>query len=184
MGRNKMFLPLGGESLLRRAARQAVDAGLEPLLVVVGHEAPRARAELAGLPCRTVWNADYAKGVNVSLRAGIAQVPADSPAAVVMLADMPFVTAAMIRTMVERYRASESPLVISDYGGVNAPPMLYDRSLFAELGSMEGEGCGRQVVRRHRGEAAVVSWPAEALADVDVPEDYDRARAGTSESAG
>jgi molybdenum cofactor cytidylyltransferase len=129
-------------------------------------------------------NADYAKGVNVSLRAGIAQVPADSPAAVVMLADMPFVTAAMIRTMVDRYRASEYPLVISDYGGVNAPPMLYDRALFAELGAMEGEGCGRQVVRRHRDQAAVVSWPAEALADVDVPEDYDRARAGISESSG
>jgi hypothetical protein len=29
-----------------------------------------------------------------------------------------------------------------------------------------------------------VSWPAEALADVDVPEDYDRARAGISESSG
>jgi molybdenum cofactor cytidylyltransferase len=101
-----------------------------------------------------------------------------------MLADMPFVTAAMLRTMVDRYRASESPLVISDYAGVNAPPMLYDRALFAELGAMEGEGCGRQVVRRHRDQAAVVSWPAEALADVDVPEDYDRARAGISESSG
>ena len=44
---------------------------------------------------------------------------------------MPFVTAAMIATLVESYRRSAAPLVVSDYDGVNAPPMLYDRSLFA-----------------------------------------------------
>jgi CTP:molybdopterin cytidylyltransferase MocA len=54
--------------------------------------------------------------------------------------------------------------------------MLYDRSLFGELGSMRGEGCGRQVVKRHRSEALAVSWPAEALTDLDVPDDYARVK--------
>ncbi|HSE62870.1 MAG TPA: nucleotidyltransferase family protein [Thermoanaerobaculia bacterium] len=176
MGRNKMLLPLDGESILRRAAGRAVSAGLDPVVVVLGHDAERARAELAGIPCRTVVNPDYARGVNVSLRAGIAALPADTRAVVVILADMPFVTASMIETLVERYRETAAPLVVSDYAGVNAPPMLYDRSLFPELGAMEGEGCGKQVVKKHRSEAAVVFWPAEALADVDVPDDYERAR--------
>ncbi len=90
-----------------------------------------------------------------------------------MLADMPFVTPEMIAGLIDRYRSSEAPLVISDYEGVNAPPMLYDRSLFGELLAMTGEGCGRQVVKRHRDEAEVLSWPASALADIDVPEDYE-----------
>ena len=42
---------------------------------------------------------------------------------------------------------------------------------------MSGEGCGRQVVRRHRHEAVAVSWPEAALQDIDVPEDYERIRA-------
>jgi molybdenum cofactor cytidylyltransferase len=92
----------------------------------------------------------------------------------VLLADMPFVSPEMIAAMIARYRTSEAPLVISDYEGVNAPPMLYDRSLFAELLTMTGEGCGRQVVKRHRHEAEVLAWPAAALADIDVPEDYER----------
>jgi molybdenum cofactor cytidylyltransferase len=95
----------------------------------------------------------------------------------VVLADMPFVTARMIETLVERYRETTAPLVVSDYAGVNAPPIVYDRSLFAELGAMEGEGCGKQVVKKHRSEAVAVPWPAEALADVDVPEDYERVKA-------
>jgi molybdenum cofactor cytidylyltransferase len=176
LGRNKLFIELEGESLLRRAVRRVSAAGLDPVIVVLGHEAERAREELAGLNCMPVLNPDYLRGVNSSVRAGIAAA-SQSAAAVVVLADMPFVTSEMIATLADRYQTSTAPLVISDYGGVNAPPMLYDRSLFDELLSMEGEGCGKQVVKRHRDEAIAVSWPTERLLDLDVPDDYDRAKA-------
>ena len=42
---------------------------------------------------------------------------------------------------------------------------------------MEGDGCGKQVVRQHRGEAEAVSWPQERMADLDRPEDVDDWRA-------
>lgn len=184
-GANKLLLELDGESVLRRAARRAAAAGLDPVVVVLGHEAERAQAELArgkllDVAVRTVVNPDYALGVNGSLKTGIAAVPADVRAAVVLLADMPFVTEEMIGELVARYRASDAPLVVSEYGGVSAPPILYDRSLFAELGAMAGEGCGKQVVRKHRAEAIVVEWPAAALTDLDRPEDWERIRAGAA----
>lgn len=181
MGSNKLLFALEGESVLRRAARRALEGGLSPLLVVLGHEAERAAQELAGLGCRTVINPDYELGVNTSLKAGVAALPEDARAVVVMLADMPFVTPGMIAGLVARYRTSTAPLVISDYAGVNAPPMLYDRSLFGELMVMTGEGCGRQVVKRHRDEAEVLAWPEAALTDLDVPEDYERVRQAQGE---
>ena len=177
MGRNKLLFPLSGETVLRRAVRRATAAGFEPVVVVLGHEAGRAQAELDGLACRTVMNPDWEQGINRSLRTGLAALPAETSAAVVMLADMPFVTTEMLLTLVERWRDGTAPLVISDYEGVNAPPMLYGCPLFPELLAMEGEGCGKQVVRRHREEAASVAWPAAALADLDVPEDYERVQA-------
>jgi len=173
MGENKLFLRLEGETVLVRAVRRAIAAGLDPVIVVLGHEAERARTELSGLPCLPVVNPDYARGLNASARAGIAAIPASARAAVVLLADMPFVTDRMIAALVERYRESDAPLVISEYGGIQAPPTLYDRSLFAEVGDAEGEGCGKRVVRRHRSEAAAVAWPAAALADLDRPQDYE-----------
>ena len=178
MGRNKMLFELNGESVLRGAARRALAAGLSPLLVVLGHEAEKSRAELDGLPCEIVINPNYEQGINSSLKAGISAVPAEAQAVVVMLADMPFVTPEMFSGLIDRYRSTEAPLVISDYEGVNAPPMLYDKSLFGELLAMTGEGCGRQVVKRHREEAEVLAWPPSALADLDVPEDYERMKAG------
>ncbi len=177
MGRNKLFFALAGETLLRRVVRRAVGAGLDPVIVVTGHEGERARAELAGLECTPVDNPDHALGINTSLRTGISRVPDRAQAAVVLLADMPFVTSAMVTELVAHYRQSSAPLVISAYGDVNAPPMLYDRALFPELQRMTGEGCGRQVVRRHRDEAIALSWPEAALQDMDVPEDYERIRA-------
>lgn len=174
MGRNKLLLQIEGESLIRRAVRAAVTARLDPVIVVLGHEAERARSELRDLSCTPVLNPDFALGTNASLRAGVAAIPAASAAAIVMLADMPFVTAEMLAQLVSRYRQGRPPLVISDYAGVNAPPMLYDRALFGELAVAEGEGCGRQVVRRHRAEAQVLQWPATALADLDTPDDFER----------
>ena len=174
MGSNKLLFELDGESILRGAVRRALAGGLSPLLVVLGHEADKAARELEGLPCQWALNPLYEQGINSSLKSGILAVPPQARAAMVLLADMPFVTPEMIAAMVARYRETRAPLVISDYDGVNAPPMLYDRSLFNELLTMTGEGCGRQVVKRHRGEAEVLAWPAAALADLDVPEDYAR----------
>lgn len=174
LGRNKLLLRLGGTTLLRRSAAAALEAGLDPVLVVLGHELDRALAELRALPVRPVPNPAHAAGINTSLRAGIRAVPAEAPAAVVLLADMPLVTAEMIRAVVDRFRTGTAPLVLSTYAGVPAPPTLYARALFPELGAAQGEGCGKQVVKRHRAEAAELSWPASALADVDVTADWDR----------
>jgi len=178
MGQNKLFMRLDGEALVRRAVERASKAGFDPLIVVLGHEADLVQQALEGIRYRPVLNPEYALGVNSSLRAGIrAASGTDARAAVVILADMPFVTTAMIETLVATYRRSEAPLVISDYQGVNAPPMLYDRSLFGELVALEGQGCGKHVVKRHQHEAEVAPWPVEALTDLDVPEDFTRVKA-------
>jgi len=173
MGRDKLYLELEGESLLRRAARRALEAGLDPVLVVTGPDPERAQRELAGHPVRLVWNPEHRQGQNTSLSAGIRHVPPPAAAALVVLADMPFVTSAMMRDVVHRYRGGRPPLIVSRYGEVTAPPTLYDRSLFAEL---TGGRFGRDVVRRHLGEAAVLDWPDERLADLDVEADHARAR--------
>jgi molybdenum cofactor cytidylyltransferase len=179
MGRNKLLLDLGGETVVRRAVQAAVEARLAPVIVVLGHEAERVRAELGGLPCVPVVNPDHVRGVGTSLQAGVRRAAAEAGAGamILILADMPFVTAAMLTTLVERYRATGAPLVVSRYGEVQAPPNLFDRSLFSELLSTDDERCAKRVVRGHENEAVVVPWPVEDLRDIDVAEDYERVRA-------
>jgi molybdenum cofactor cytidylyltransferase len=176
MGRNKLLLDVAGESLVRRAVRAAIEGGVDEVVVVLGHDEQRVRAELDGLACVPVVNPDHAEGAGTSVRTGVRRV-AGADALMVVLADMPFVTAEMIATLARRYRASRAPLVVSHYGDVQAPPTLYDRALFEELLAIPGERCAKQVVKRHEAEAEVVTWPAAALRDIDVPADYDGVRA-------
>ncbi|MDE2870835.1 MAG: nucleotidyltransferase family protein [Gemmatimonadota bacterium] len=174
MGRNKLLLELDGETVVRRAVRTAIAAGLSPVVVVTGHACGKVAGQLRGLGCSNVHNDRYVEGTHTSVAAGIGAVGEGCGAAVVILADMPFVTPAMLRTLVDTYREARPPLVASRYGGsVNAPPILYDRRLFGELRRMDAR-CGREVVRRHLHEAIEVEWSAEAGRDLDRPDDYRR----------
>ena len=189
MGRNKLLLEVAGESLVRRTVRVARDAGLDPVVVVTGHARERIEREIADLDCVPVFNADHGAGIQTSAASGVAGVAGTCEAAVVMLADMPFVTADMLRALVAGYAEEAPPLVVSRYGGeVNAPPILYDQALFPEVTRMRA-GCGREVVRRHHDRAVRVDWPADRLRDLDRPGDYaavaeELARGGVDAGAG
>lgn len=175
-GRNKMLLELAGESLVRRAARRALAAGLAPVVVVLGHEADRARAALAGLPVEIALNPDFTGPTSASLHAALDLLSGDVDAAVVVLGDMVHVSAAALAELVRRARSSDAPLVVSRYGDVTAPPLLFRRPLFGELRAWTGEGCGKAVVRAHEREALYVDRPVHLLVDVDTPEDFQEAQ--------
>ena len=174
MGLNKLLLKVGGESLLRRSARQAIAGGLSPVIVVLRHDVDQARAELAGLPCDTAVVAHSMGRMSDSLHTGLSQLERGTDAAVVLLADMVFVSETMVAALVERARQSGAPLVVSRYDGVTAPPLLFQRELFGELLRCTGERCGKATVDRHRDEASFIDWPARALTDINTLEDLAR----------
>jgi molybdenum cofactor cytidylyltransferase len=173
MGRNKMLLPLEGETLVRRSVRAALSAGLSPVVVVLGHEAEKVERELADLPCLPVRNPAHPKGPGSSLRVGVAHVR-DASALVLILADMPFVSAEMLGALVARHRETGANLVASRYGSVEAPPHLFSQALFDELCEGPDDRCAKPVIKRYLGEASVLPWPEESLQDVDRLEDYEQ----------
>src|SRR5438093_1118627 len=173
MGQNKMLLQLDGESLVRRAARRALGAGLSPVVVVVGHEADRLRAELKDLPVEFAVNADYTGPTSGSLHQGLNALGSDVAAVVVMLGDMVRVTAQTLAMLIAAARGTDAPLVVSRYGDVTAPPLLFRRALFGELLAWTGEGCGQAVAQAHKHEAMYVDRPEALLVDVDTPEDFE-----------
>ena len=180
MGRNKMLLELEGESLVRRAARRALAAGLSPVVVVLGHEADRVRAALADLGVLIALNPDFAGPTSGSLHAALDLLGEDVGAAVVLLGDMVHVSEAALAELMRRARSSDAPLVVSRYGDVTAPPLLFRRALFGELLAWTGEGCGKAVVQAHKREALYVDRPAGVLVDVDTPEDFQAAQNSSS----
>lgn len=172
MGMNKLLLAVDGEPLVRRAVSRCLAAGFDRVVVVVGHEAERVRAALDALPCDLVENPDYARGVGTSIRAGVRSVAEAVDAVVIVLADMPYVTTDMLRTVAAWYRATRPPVVVSEYGGVQAPPTLYDRALFGRLMAIPDDSGGKAVAAQPGALRVAVAFPESARRDLDVPADY------------
>ena len=177
MGRNKLLLELDGETLVHRAARRAIDAGLDPVVVVVGHEGDAVRAAVGDLPVETVANPDFTGPTSTSLCAGIEVLGDDADGAIVILGDMVRVTPEMLRSVAERVAAKGVLGAMSRYGNVVAPPHGFARDLFVELLQWPAAGAGRGVLALHADRVDTLDWPEDALADVDTPDDYDRAKA-------
>ena len=176
MGRAKAMLPLGGETFLTRIVRTFLDAGVDDVVVVLGHEADAIVASFAqsGLPARFVVNPAYDRGQLSSLAAGLAFV--DRPgvvAALVTLVDVPLVTSATVRAVIDCYRRTRARVVRPTSGVRHGHPLLIDRSLFTALCAADPETGAKPVVRAHASTAGDVSVEDEgAFTDIDTVDDY------------
>ena len=177
LGQPKQLLQWQGVSLLRRAATTALDAGLSPVVVVLGSAAETMTAELAGLDVTTVVNADWEVGMGSSLRTGLRKLMeiAAPDAFVVLLCDQPLVTAAALQSLAALYETEPHPAIVSEYAdGVLGPPTLLASSLFPALLALEGADGARAVIQTLP-PPSVLRFPfPEAAADIDTTEDWER----------
>src|SRR5260221_4461957 len=91
------------------------------ILVVLGAH-PVETAE------RTVQCLDWERGTGASLRCGLAALPADAEAALVVLADGPELDPRAVDRVAASWRADGGDVVAASYGGVRLPPLLLVRA--------------------------------------------------------
>lgn len=181
MGRAKATLSLGGgDTFLTRIVRTFVTAGVDDVVIVVGHDrrAIVDQFSRSGLAARFVENPDYERGQLSSLVAGLRAI--DRPgvvAALLMLVDVPLVSADTVRAVLERYRTTRAPIVRPVRGDEHGHPVLIDRSLFDAIRAADPDAGAKGVVRAHASPAGDVAVDdSGAFADVDTPDDYERIR--------
>jgi molybdenum cofactor cytidylyltransferase len=182
MGRPKATLPLdGSETFLTRIVRTLYEAEVEDVVVVLGHEADAIVDSLmrSGLSPRLVINRQYETGQFSSVVAGLRAI--DHPgvnAMLLTLVDAPFVSAATVRAVLERYRVTRAPIVRPVQGALHGHPVLIDRSLFDALRAADPEAGAKPIVRAHASASGdLVIGDEGAFLDIDTPDDYARATA-------
>jgi molybdenum cofactor cytidylyltransferase len=172
-GQPKLLLNWRGEPLVRHVARTALEAGLDPVVLVAGAELEALRQAVAGLEVSLVHNPDWEAGQSASLRAGLGALPERCGSAVFLLADQPQISAQLVRALVEVHAETLPPLVAPLVDGKRGNPVLFDRELFAELLALSGDTGGRALFARYP--VAWAPWhDPTPLLDIDTPEDYRR----------
>jgi molybdenum cofactor cytidylyltransferase len=177
MGRAKASLPLdGGDTFLTRIVRTFLQAEVDDLLVVLGHDADAIASTFftANLPARIAINPDYDRGQLSSLLAGLSVV--DRPgviAVLVTLVDVPLVSAATVRAVVDHYRRTRAPIVRPTSGTRHGHPLIIDRSVFAALRAADPDSGAKPVVRAHASSLGDLAIADEgAFRDIDTAEEY------------
>jgi molybdenum cofactor cytidylyltransferase len=182
LGRNKLLEPVGGKPVVRHVVEAALASRAGPAIVVLGHQAHEVAMALVGLDVTLVENPDHASGMASSLRTGIGAVPDTSAAALVLLGDMPLVSAAIINRLVDNYAGealADGIVPVAD--GRRANPVLLSRALFEAVADLEGDTGARGLLARPGARIVEVSVDDEAvLVDVDTEEALAQARALSS----
>lgn len=173
MGKPKLLLPWKGEALIHRAARVAVESGLEPVVIVTGAGAEGIAAALKDLPVRLAHNPYWQEGQSTSVRAGVEALPADCQAVVFLLGDQPFVGADLIQSLVATY-LKDRPTILAPYvNGKRVNPVIFDHSVFPYLLDLKGDAGARSIFGVFP--PAAMPWLDEkVLLDIDTPEDYEK----------
>lgn len=181
MGEPKAFLRVGDQSFLQRAVTALREGGCAHVLVVTGplddDTALRIAEEAALLDAAIAVNPAAESEQADSLRTGLAALPPEAEAAVVAPVDVPDVSGALVRSVIDAFRRTGAPVALPSRGGRHGHPVLFARCVWVELmrpGLPQG---ARTVVHAHAGERAEV--PVDALpTDLDTPEEYRRWREG------
>ena len=164
-GSPKQLARVGDLTMLEAVVAIAREAGLDPILAVV----PGALAVPPDVV--PVRNDDPERGLSHSLQMGIAALPGDVEAALMLLGDQPTLPVATVNAIVAA-RGSR-PIVAASSGGLILPPVLVERSTFDSVALLHGDLGLREIIRGNR--QVVREVPVDAIpADVDTPADLER----------
>jgi CTP:molybdopterin cytidylyltransferase MocA len=165
-GMPKALVPYRGRLLVQRAAGTLEEAGCASVTVVLGAAADEVRAAAPDLPA-TVVNPDWATGMGSSLRAGLAALAGTGAvAAVVLLVDMPGVSAEAVRRILAH--AGPGALVMGGYGERRGHPVLLGRDHWAGVSaSATGDRGARDYLRANEVRVVPVGDVADDT-DIDV----------------
>ncbi|MGC4812871.1 nucleotidyltransferase family protein [Micromonospora sp. DT228] len=168
-GRPKALVELDGEPLVRRAIRLLGDGGCAPVHVVLGAGADQMPDLPGAVPVR---HDRWPDGLGSSLLRGLASLPADVPAAVVVLVDQPLLSPVAVRRVRAAY-AGGAVVAVATYASRPGHPILLDRRTWPLLGGYAVGDRGARDLLRERPDL-VVEVPCDDVGspvDVDTPAD-------------
>lgn len=175
MGAPKPLLDAGGETFVEHAIAVLRDGGCRDVVVVARAHLPEVERRARSAGARVVVNPDPEAQQLDSLRVGLGALRPGAAAALVLPVDLPRVSAATVRALLEGWRAggAAAPVVRPVHRGLPGHPTLFARTLFGELVAGKLPQGARSVIARHEGSVLDVPVAEEGvLIDVNTPEEY------------
>jgi molybdenum cofactor cytidylyltransferase len=177
MGTVKQLLRLDDRPLLQHVLDSVRASGVKEIVLVLGYAAEAIQREIDAQNARVVINQSFHQGMGTSLKAGLSGVDPQAEAAIIVLADQPFVRPATLDQLIAEHHRSKAEIVIPTYRGFRGNPVLLDRLVFSEVMALNGDmGC-RAIFGDHL--EGIVKLPVDdagILLDIDWQGDFEALR--------
>ena len=171
MGSPKLLLEHQGTSLLALAVRKArqLALGYEPdVVVVVGRYADLYTPVATKAGARVVVNAAWNTGLASSLQAGVQALDKDVSAALLMLADQPFVPVAHLKRLCETFYKCNASLIFSEYHDTLGAPAVIGASHFQAVTTLQNDKGAKALITS---DTIIKRVALKQAADIDTPAD-------------
>lgn len=176
--KNKLLLELGGKPLVRHAVEHLLEAGVSPVVVVLGGSGDAVRTALSGLEVTFVENPAYEEGLSSSLKVAVEAMPDEVDGMIAALGDMPFIGSDDIGKLCAAFNPTEGRAIcVPTVGGKRGNPVLWSSEFFDEIRSLRGDVGGKHLIGLYS--EAVEEVPVGndgPIIDVDTPDALSTAR--------
>ena len=175
--RPKCLLELGGVPLIRRQLVALSGAGIDEVVVVLGHHAALIEPVVQDFPVTLVRNPNPGDGQVSSQRCGLAALAARLDAVIVALADQPLINAQDITALIGAWKKRPEGVAVlfPQVGGERGNPVIFSAEVREQiLAGAADVGC-RQWQAAHPDEVVpFVTDNRRYRVDIDTPEDLQR----------
>jgi molybdenum cofactor cytidylyltransferase len=173
LGRPKQLLPYQGKTLLSHVVTQALEAYLQPVVVVTGAYHAEIEDSLRGQAVALAFNPDWETGMASGIVAGLMEALTMEPhlqALIVAVCDQPYISAELFGSLIEKHTASRKGLIASLYSEIKGTPVLFECRYFKEMAALSGDAGAKQLLKRYPEDVATVPFPKGGI-DIDTEED-------------
>jgi molybdenum cofactor cytidylyltransferase len=174
LGEPKQNLLFENQTLLQRAVETGLASACNPIIVVLGANVETIES-ISLVDVKVLYNSEWNEGMASSIRVAVNEIMKNTALTdiIIMLCDQPFVTAALIDTMLQKQMETGKSIIACSYNNTIGVPALFNRSLFAELLLLKGHDGAKKILQTHQHDVITVPFEPGSI-DIDTKEDYTR----------
>lgn len=171
-GSTKQLAHWDNETLVGRAVRLARAVCGDCSVLVLGSDWERVLAACEPRPGFFVRNDQYESGMASSIACGVRSVASVADAVLLIMADQPLITAEHLSSLIQEWSRSADDIIVSEYAGVQGPPVIFPAHCFDKLMHLEGDQGARALLSDPAHSVTGLTFDAASI-DIDTPEDLE-----------
>jgi molybdenum cofactor cytidylyltransferase len=169
--KNKLLLPVKGETLFVKMVRAMENSKLDELIVVLGHDYKRMIPHCNSNKLKLAINGNHLEGQTTSIKAGMQLINPSSDAVMICLADMPLITEEHLNTLISTYQDGKILRPMNE--DVPGNPSVFPKALFTQiLDCPDKDGCKSVITQNNQLLDVFESKNPAYFSDIDTPSEY------------